>query len=657
VRPRGGSGPWIESTVKPLVAESSVAESSVAENSVAGSEAERTPTAAMRLAGRVVDVAASPVVVFDPDGLVLRFNAACEQLSGYRADEVVGTPIWHVLIPPDELDGVMARFANLRAGLPADFENHWLCRDGTTRLISWSNTCVTNEDGAVTHVIATGTDIGERQRTDEALRGIAAVGQLLASHGPSPATLDAVLGALADHMGYRHLSLLLVEGDRVRVGAARGLGRLPDTIPIERGIVGRVARTGEAAWVRDVRLDPDYYEANPDVRNEIAVPLFAAGQTVGVLDIEGTPKAPLTDRDLHLAQMVAERIAGALLLGREQQALAERARLLAGLSEFAQATNAILQPDLLVPALMDALAGIFPGDVMTLTILDRASGRYILQAERGLNLSVVGAEVRPGDGPAGRAIEARAFIGPVTLEREGYWSQVRDLIPLDALVSVTVPLVRDELVLGAISIGRASLDHPFSDVECEVMKLLGSQAALALANADLHQEVSELAIHDGLTGLYNRRHFDAALDLIFARWRRNRGTTTLAAIMFDLDHFGRFNKQYGHQAGDAVLRSFAGLLRERLRSSDLVARYGGEEFVVILEECGLVEAVRLAEEVRAGLEQRVIIGPLGASLKAMVSAGCAELDPAEPTREALLRAADVALSMAKRSGRNRVEAA
>ncbi len=303
---------------------------------------------------------------------------------------------------------------------------------------------------------------------------------------------------------------------------------------------------------------------------------------------------------------------------------------------------------------MEALTALFPGDVMTLTTLDRETGRFLLRAERGVDGSVVGAEVELGDGPVGRALQARSFIGPITLERDEYWSRVRDLIPLDALVSVTVPLMRDEVVLGAISIGRANLDHPFSDVECDVMRLLGAQAALALANADLHQEVSELAIHDGLTGLYNRRHFDAALDLIFARWRRLRGKMTLAAIMFDLDHFGRFNKEHGHQAGDAVLRSFAGLLRERLRSSDLVARYGGEEFVVILEECGLGDAIRVAEEIRAGLEQRLIQGPLGESLSARVSAGCAELDPREPTREALLQAADVGLSMAKRSGRNRV---
>jgi len=658
-RLRDGSERWIELTVKPRLVDGRVIGSvSVARDVTHTIEAELRLTEEKRLASGLLDVAGSLVIVLDPTGTVVRFNTACEQLTGYRADEVIGQPIWTLLIPSDELDGVQATFADLRAGqFPNTYENHWIRRDGTRRLISWSSNCLTDDAGTVTHVIGTGTDITEQRRTENALRGIAAVGQVLASHGPTGASLDAVLGMLADHTGYQHLALLIVEGEWLRIGASRGLTNLPDSRSIAQGIVGRVALTGEAAWVHDVRTEPDYVEASPDVRSEIAVPLQANGRTIGVLDIEATADAPLTERDMRLAQTVAERIASALLLGREQQALAQRAQLLAALSEFARATNGILEPERLIPALMEALTKIFPGDVMTLTTVDRGTGRYHLTAARGVAAAILGAEVPLGDGPAGRAIAERRLLGPIELRRPDYASAIRDAIGPDALISLTVPLIRDDTVLGAVSIGRANLDHPFSDVEVEVMELLGAQAALALANAQLHQKVSELAIHDGLTGLYNRRHFDVALDLVFARWRRHHGRRSLAAIMFDLDHFGRFNKEHGHQAGDAVLREFAGIMRERLRSSDLVARYGGEEFVVILEECDLTDSIAVAEDIRTSLEARVIEGPSGQRLRARVSAGCAALDPGEPTSDALLRAADVALSMAKRGGRNQVVAA
>jgi diguanylate cyclase (GGDEF)-like protein len=169
--------------------------------------------------------------------------------------------------------------------------------------------------------------------------------------------------------------------------------------------------------------------------------------------------------------------------------------------------------------------------------------------------------------------------------------------------------------------------------------------------------VSTLAIHDGLTGLYNRRHFDAALDLAIARFKRHAPAGNLAAIMFDLDHFGQFNRLHGHLAGDAVLRLFGGILRERMRSADLVARYGGEEFVAILEDCGLPEAVRVADGIRRELETRSVPGADGQPLRATVSAGCAVIDPADPTKEAMIGRADVGLFMAKRAGRNRVVAA
>jgi diguanylate cyclase (GGDEF)-like protein len=162
-------------------------------------------------------------------------------------------------------------------------------------------------------------------------------------------------------------------------------------------------------------------------------------------------------------------------------------------------------------------------------------------------------------------------------------------------------------------------------------------------------------VHDGLTGLFNRRHFDAGIELILGRWRRDR-TKPMAAVMFDLDHFGRFNEDHGHQAGDTVLRAFSNILLERFRSSDLVARYGGEEFVVIMEGSTVADAARVADQVRLQLERRVIPGADGEPLRAQVSAGCAALDPENPTKEDLLRRADEALFMAKRAGRNRVVA-
>jgi diguanylate cyclase (GGDEF)-like protein len=224
---------------------------------------------------------------------------------------------------------------------------------------------------------------------------------------------------------------------------------------------------------------------------------------------------------------------------------------------------------------------------------------------------------------------------------------------------VGLPLIRDGVVVGALTIARASGGTPFSELELEGLQLLASSAALAVANAFLHAEVAESAVRDPLTGLYNRRHFDEALDRMLAAHRRERlsGWRPLSAIVFDLDRFGAFNKEHGHQVGDEVLRAFADVLLARFRAGDLVARLGGEEFIVVLDGADRDQAVAVANEVREVLAERTIHAEDGEVLQVTVSAGCAELDRAHATRDSLLRTADVALFMAKRAGRDRVVAA
>ena len=210
------------------------------------------------------------------------------------------------------------------------------------------------------------------------------------------------------------------------------------------------------------------------------------------------------------------------------------------------------------------------------------------------------------------------------VDRRHYPGGLAHLVAADSLYMVGVPLIHNGATLGALIFGRLEGgESAYSALESEALSLIAAQTALSLTNARLLAEVSELAIRDGLTGLYNRRHFEASLEQMLRRNARVRGTRpSVAAIMFDLDQFGMFNKEHGHQSGDAVLRTFAGVLLERFRASDLVARYGGEEFVVILEGSTVEEATSAAEDVRRTLEEASILGADGARLHATVSAGC-----------------------------------
>jgi diguanylate cyclase (GGDEF)-like protein/PAS domain S-box-containing protein len=341
-----------------------------------------------------------------------------------------------------------------------------------------------------------------------------------------------------------------------------------------------------------------------------------------------------------------------------QDALAERARLFKDLIAFAHVANATLNTEELLPRLLDSIAATLPSDLLGLVLIDPPTGNYIVRAVHGtFRAMAIGTVIPPGVGVSGRSIATRAMVFD-HVERSHFPQALADLVDAESLYMVGVPLVHDGAVLGALLCGRLKAGEPaYSVLESEALSLIAAQTSLSLTNARLLQEVSELAIRDGLTGLYNRRYFEASLEeMLRRRARKRKDRIPIGAIMFDLDHFGAFNKDHGHQVGDGVLRQFAGLLNERFRSSDLVARYGGEEFVVILEGSTVEDARKAADDVRHALETLSILGADGSRLNATVSAGCTQLDPLDATREALLRAADVGLFMAKRSGRNTVVA-
>jgi diguanylate cyclase (GGDEF)-like protein/PAS domain S-box-containing protein len=658
VRLRDGREIWLGSAVEPIMADGRLAGSVwVSRDITAIHEKQRKLVDEERFVETILDVVGALVLVLDRQGRVVRFNTACERLSGYRQEEVVGRAIWDMVIPPDEVEDVQTTMADLQAGaFPNSHENHWLTRTGGPRLISWENTCLVDDHGVVTHVIATGTDITEARRRHDAMRGLETIGRLLGEQGPGPAALAAVLDEMQTRMGYRFLSLYLSEAPGLRLAAQRGYPMMPEFLDTATGVVGRVYRAGRAELVPDVKSDLDYVPDDEGVASEIAVPLLGDAAPLGVLNIEAEEPKLLTESDLQFARTVADRLASALRRSQTQEALLDRMRLLTALSEFAVAVNAIRDPKLLVVALVDAVSAVVPADTVVITMLDPRDGQYRVSAARGLAQGAVGATIEPGVGTAGRAISERAAIFTDSHSRAQSTPSLQDYMADASIRSVGVPLIREDVVVGVITVGRAEADATFTQAECEVFALLGSHAALALANANLVAEVSALAIHDGLTGLYNRRHFDAALDLAIARFKRHAPAGSLAAIMFDLDHFGEFNRRHGHLAGDTLLREFGEILRNRLRSADIVARYGGEEFIAILEDCGLPEASRLAEEVRKELEGRSVKGADGRSVRATVSAGCAVMHTADPTKDALLGRADIALYMAKEAGRNRVVA-
>lgn len=167
----------------------------------------------------------------------------------------------------------------------------------------------------------------------------------------------------------------------------------------------------------------------------------------------------------------------------------------------------------------------------------------------------------------------------------------------------------------------------------------------------LEERLRRLSTTDGLTGLFNRRHLDETLAIEMERALRYN--SPLSIMMFDVDHFKRFNDEHGHDQGDRVLQAIAQSLQEHVRKVDVPCRYGGEEFLAILPGTNQAGAIIVAERLRHSIEQLTVDG-----LRVTISIGVATIPALDAHRpDLLIEAADQALYRAKHAGRNQVVAA
>lgn len=185
------------------------------------------------------------------------------------------------------------------------------------------------------------------------------------------------------------------------------------------------------------------------------------------------------------------------------------------------------------------------------------------------------------------------------------------------------------------------------------MGLLSENIASAMVNRRLQRDLKEQTIRDPLTSLFNRRYMEEALALEVAR--AGRSGSPLCVVMCDVDHFKRFNDEFGHDAGDVVLQAVATVLGEQFRDGDIVCRYGGEEFTIIAPGTTQADLIRRVETVRLAIAiaaPQLHKKPLG---NVTMSFGVAQWNPGMDKEGSLLvAAADSALYRAKREGRNRV---
>jgi diguanylate cyclase (GGDEF)-like protein len=226
---------------------------------------------------------------------------------------------------------------------------------------------------------------------------------------------------------------------------------------------------------------------------------------------------------------------------------------------------------------------------------------------------------------------------------------------------VCIPLIANGDAIGTLSLQDDDSPHHAAEPEVDAQAFdrcrhlaaaVAEHLALSIANLSLRESLRLQAIRDPLTGLYNRRYMEEFLERELLSARRKR--RPLAVMMLDLDHFKRYNDNFGHAAGDKALSAVGAALLCSVRAEDIACRYGGEEFALILPECSVLQATVRAEQIRNRLkDQRPESGGHSADTLT-VSIGVAAFDETTDRFDLLLKFADDALYQAKREGRDRV---
>jgi len=402
-----------------------------------------------------------------------------------------------------------------------------------------------------------------------------------------------------------------------------------------------------------------YYVGPCPVRAVLALPVFEHGAVRGVLVIDRLDDRAFSTREQALVEE-ASRYAVRAIQNERVFVQLERAKVEQGkLYRAAETLGAATTEGDVIEAGVKSAREITSVDFAAVTLYDDAAKMHEIRAVSGDGAGqIVGQRFRHNSGLCAMVLQNRhplPYRGEYDPARQTVFTRRVAPPPMPSIV--VLPLLVHERPLGTLVLGsrrRAA----FNDAARSTLEVLASHMAVSLSNARMLRRLEELATMDGLTGLLNKRAMlEVAEQKITAAKRFGRH---LSVLVTDIDHFKRVNDTYGHDVGDVVIKGLGEILRRAKRNTDAVARFGGEEFVIICEETDARGAMLLAERVREELARTTFHpqGKVGADGKPLAvgvtcSIGVSTFPEAGASWEEMFKAADEALYVSKRSGRDR----
>lgn len=254
-------------------------------------------------------------------------------------------------------------------------------------------------------------------------------------------------------------------------------------------------------------------------------------------------------------------------------------------------------------------------------------------------------------------------------EFDQFWNVIenKDCVVLNGEVGLGYPTAPDRNIysaicfplhtnkeMGGIILLESQTPYAFENIDINQFNIIRYNISLIVENKRWVEKIQRMALVDGLTGVYNRNYLFDFLNTQM-KWHKEN-TKRFSLVLFDIDHFKKFNDTYGHLFGDLVLKEVCKLVKEMIRETDLIARYGGEEFIIILVDTNLNLAKERIEEIRLAIQNMTVKDEEETEAKVTVSFGIAEFgeNSYNINDKQLIERADKALYISKEQGRNRV---
>ena len=606
----------------------------------------------------LLDTVGALVVVLDPQGHIVRFNRACEQVSGYPFEEVDGTLVWDRLIPPEEVDKVQQVFGALLTDfVPGEHENYWVSRDGQRRLIAWSNTSIKDAGGRVTHVIGTGIDVTARRQAENEVREAKEYLENILENSADPIGIVDQRGRIIQWnkasekaFGYSFHELkgkssheLYADSDELQAI----LTQLRRDGSVHGYEIHMKKKDGSIAlFALSINL---LYDRNHKAIGSVCVARDLS-EIKKALDDLATVNQRLQYEVAERKQMEAALQAANLSLQEVLAQVKERNRAMTLANEMADMLQACQTSEEAYKTIGLFMPSFFPNDAGALYMFNDSRNHFEAVASWGQDRPALSI-FAPDECWSVRRGRLHLVENP---QEALHCRHVAQNVPGGYLC---IPLIAQGETLGVFHVKfgpqAEAQEDSLAAARNQLAQTVAEDMALALANLRLRENLRSQAIRDPLTGLFNRRYLEETMEREINRVKRQK--TSLGVIMMDLDHFKQYNDKFGHSAGDELLSALGILLKSQIRGEDIACRYGGEEFLLILPGASMEIALERAESLRQALKD---IHQHHQGLKpTTLSLGVAVYPDHGDNGLEIIKAADAALYRAKQAGRDRVMAA